>query len=115
MKKFLVLYRTPAEVLNEWMQKDEAERKEAEEKMKADWNVWMQNHGSAVTETAGAGKTKRITLEGAADTANDIMMYSMVEAESSEAAAQMFEGHPHLNIPQSSIDIMPANVLPGME
>lgn len=34
------------------------------------------------------------------------MLYSIVEAESHEAAAQAFENHPHLQIPQASIEIM---------
>jgi hypothetical protein len=34
------------------------------------------------------------------------MLYSFVEAESHEAAAKAFEGHPNLGIPQSSIEIM---------
>jgi hypothetical protein len=29
-------------------------------------------------------------------------LYSVVQAESHEAAAKSFEGHPHLQIPQSS-------------
>jgi hypothetical protein len=33
------------------------------------------------------------------------MLYSIIEAESHEAAAKAFESHPHLGIPQSSIEI----------
>jgi hypothetical protein len=65
--------------------------------------------------TAGVGKTKRITPEGVADAKNDIMMYSIVQGESSEEVAKAFEGHPHLEIPGAWIDISTANSLPGME
>jgi hypothetical protein len=34
------------------------------------------------------------------------MLYSIVQADTHEAAAKMFEGHPHLGIPKSSIEIM---------
>jgi len=34
------------------------------------------------------------------------MLCSFVEAESHEAAAKAFENHPHLQIPQSSIEVM---------
>lgn len=115
MKKFLVLYLAPAAVLEEWMKKPVEERKEEEEKMKAQWDAWMKDHAGSMKETAGAGKTKRVSKVGVADTKNDIMLFSIVEAESHEAAAKMFESHPHFGIPGSSIEIMPINYLPGME
>jgi hypothetical protein len=43
------------------------------------------------------------------------MLYSVVEAESHEAAAKSFEAHPHLQIPQSSIEVMEIHALPGMK
>lgn len=60
------------------------------------------------------GKTKRVTGQGTADSRNDIMLYAVVEAESHDAAARTFEGHPHLQIPQSSIEVMEINPLRGM-
>jgi len=42
------------------------------------------------------------------------MLYAVVEADSHEAAARTFEGHPHLQIPQSSIEVMEINPLHGM-
>ena len=56
--------------------------------------------------TEAGGKTKRVTASGVSDTRNDIMLYSFVEAESHEAAANAFENHPHLQIPQASIEVM---------
>jgi hypothetical protein len=114
MSKFLVLYMAPAAGMKEWMEQPEEVRKPEEEKMKADWDAWMATHGSKLSETAGAGKTKRVTAGGIADVSNDVMMFSMVEAESAEEAAKIFEGHPHFGIPGGWIDVMPANYLPGM-
>lgn len=113
--KFLVLYKTPAAVLEEWMQQPAETRDAEQNQMKGEWDAWMTAHGAALKETAGAGKTKSVSPEGVADIKNDVMLYSMVEAESHEAAARMFEGHPHLKIPQSTIEIMVANTLPGMQ
>ena len=115
MKKYLVLYLAPAAIIEEWMKKSPEERKAEEDTMKAEWDAWMMEHAGSVKETAGAGKTKRVTKEGISDTKNDIMLFSLVEAASPEAVATMFENHPHLNIPQASIEIMPVNYLPGME
>lgn len=114
MKKFLVLYLAPASVLAAWMQKDTDERAAEEEKMRTEWNEWTAKHTANILETAGAGATTRVTTAGASQTKNEVMMYSLVEAESAEDAAKMFEGHPHLGIPEASIEIMAANPLTGM-
>ena len=115
-KKFLVTYLVPASVMTEWKQTDPAKRKDAQEKMQAEWQKWMADHAKLFADIgAGVGKTKLVTSQGTSDTKNDIMLYSLVEAESHEAAAKSFEAHPHLQIPQSSIEVMEINPLPGMK
>ena len=114
MKKYFAVYRAPVSVLEEWAKTSPKKRKPMEEKMRGEWGVWMKKHESMVTETAGLGKTKLVTPKGVSDAKNDMMLYSIVEAESHEAAAKIFEGHPHLGIPEASIEIMGVNVLPGM-
>jgi hypothetical protein len=106
LKKFLVLYLVPAEVLAEWAKTDAATRKAAEQKMQGDWQRWMGDHANMITLTEGAGKTKVATSAGIGDTKNDIMLYSIVEADTHDIAAEAFANHPHLTIPQSSIQVM---------
>lgn len=106
MNKFLVLFLAPSAVLDEWMKKPEAERAEAEKKMRDEWNAWMAIHADMIKETNAGGKTKRVTESGVIDARNDIMIYSTIEAKSHEEAAKAYEGHPHLGIPQASIEIM---------
>ncbi|HEY4505077.1 MAG TPA: hypothetical protein VJG67_00045 [Candidatus Paceibacterota bacterium] len=115
MQKFLVLYLCPTSVIEGWAKTDPQTKKELEAKMQDEWKKWTQKNKSMIKETAGAGKTKRITSKGVTDTKNEIMLYSIVEAPSHEEAAKIFEDHPHLQIPESSIEVMPANVLPGMK
>ena len=116
MKRFLVTYLAPASVLSEWKKTDPGTRKAAQDKMQADWKKWMSDHANMFADFgAGVGKTKLVTTGGVSDTRNDIMLYSVVEADSHEAAAKSFEGHPHLQIPQSSIEIMEIHALPGMK
>jgi hypothetical protein len=105
-KRFLVLYFIPAAVMDDWMKTDPAARKAAEDKMRGEWGQWMVAHSKSIVSADAAGKTKRATASGISDFRNDIIIQSVVEAESHAAAAQMFEGHPHLQIPQSSIEIM---------
>jgi hypothetical protein len=113
LNKFLVLYSAPAAVIDEWMKTPAEKRKEAEEKMMLDWKKWMADHGGIFADRgAGVGKTKRITAHGVTDARNDVMLYAIVEAESHDAAARAFEGHPHFGIPQASIEVMPLNPLP---
>lgn len=115
MQQFIVLYMAPAKVLEDWAKTDPEKRKTEEKKMQEDWGAWMKAHAKMFAgKTAGVGKTKRVTSSGVADAKNDIMLYSIVEASSHEAAAKEFEGHPHLGIPEAWIDIMPLNYLPGM-
>ena len=104
-KKFLALYLAPAQVLADWAKTDPTTRQAAEEKMRAEWQLWMRDHAPMISITEAAGKTKSITSSGLSDTRNDIMLYSIVEAESHDIAAKAFERHPHLQIPQSSIQV----------
>jgi hypothetical protein len=116
MKKFLVTYLAPASLIAECKRTDPDTKKAAEEKMQAEWKKWMNDHANMFADIgAGVGKTKAVTAQGVSDSKNDIMLYSLVEAESHEAAAKSFEGHPHLHIPQSSIEIMEVHALPGMK
>jgi len=67
---------------------------------------WMRAHASMIISTDAGGKTEQVTPTGISDIRNDILLYSIVEAQSHEIAAQSFVNHPHLHIPQSSIEIM---------
>jgi hypothetical protein len=116
MKRFLVTYLAPASVIDDWKKTDPEKRKAGEEKMQNDWKQWMSNHHDIfVDKGAGVGKTRRVTANGSAAGRNDIMLYAVVEAETHEAASKMFEDHPHLGIPSSSIEIMEIHPLPGMK
>ena len=49
-----------------------------------------------------------MTAQGIADFRNQIGAYTIVRAESHDAAARMFVGHPHFTIfPGDGIDVMP--------
>ena len=106
VKKFLVLYLIPSKVMAEWAATDPEVRKSAELEMRNDWQRWMGDHANMISITEAAGKTKEVTAAGIGDTRNDIILYSIVEAQSHEAAADAFAHHPHLRIPQSSIQVM---------
>ena len=112
MAKFLVLYLAPTAVVDEWMKTPAEQRKVEEEKMMNEWKKWTSEHATKFADHgAGVGKPKRIDANGITDTRNDIMLYAIVNADSPDAAAAIFRGHPHLQIPQSSIEVMPLKSL----
>src|SRR5688572_28828613 len=117
MKRFLAIYiGTDAALARaRWNELDEAKRKEREgEGMKA-WMDWGKRHNATIVDQgAPLGKTKRASPEGIADTKNSMTGYVIVQAESHEAAAKLFEKHPHFSIfPGDSVEIMECLPLPG--
>jgi hypothetical protein len=113
-QKFIALYLIPAAVVEDWAKTDPAMRQAEEAKMQAAWGKWMGEHAKMIVSTEAGGKTKRIAASGVSDIKNDIILYSIVEAASHEAAAKIFEDHPHLQIPQSSIEVMAVKPMGGM-
>ena len=107
MSKYLVLYLAPTTVLDDWMKKDPKEREAAEEKLQKEWQQWSSDHAQMFDDAdAGVGKTKVVKPEGISDSRNDVMLYATVEADSHDEAAKLFKDHPHLQIPQATIEIM---------
>src|SRR5258707_8797055 len=98
MTKFFALFMIPASAVDEWKKNTKPdEMKAASEKMMRDWEKWTKAHEkSLVDRGAPLGKTKRTTATGIADVRNDLNWYSIVEAESHDAAARIFLDNPHL-------------------
>ena len=73
------------------------------------WTEWEKRNAAALPNLGGmVGKTLRVTREGIAPATNTICGYVIVEAETIEAAARLFEDHPHITIfPGDGVDLMP--------
>jgi hypothetical protein len=80
------------------------------------WGDWMQQHAAAVVETGGPlGRTKKVSKSGVEDIRNRMGGYVVIEADSHEAAAKMFETHPHFTIfPGDGVEVMPVLDIPKM-
>jgi hypothetical protein len=98
-----------------WTSLPEAQRRAREQEGMAAWKSWMEKHHAAVVGTGGPlGKTKQITERGITDVSNGMGAFMVVRAESHEAAARLFEQHPHFTIfPGESIEVMPVLPIPG--
>jgi len=117
MKKFLAIYIGTASALERsgWNRMDETKRKKLEESGIKAWKEWMMANKAAIVEQGSPlGKTKRTAAQGVSDTKNSMTGYVVVQAESHEAAARMFENHPHFTIfPGDSVEIMECLAIPG--
>ena len=116
MKKFFALYQMPMSLIETWRNTTSADqRKAAEQEMMQAWMKWMKDNEKSIVDPGGPlGKTKRITGAGVADTRNDLTGYTIVQAESHEDAVKIFNGHPHLRLPQTTVDLMELVAIPGM-
>jgi hypothetical protein len=116
MKKFLAVYIGTATALEKarWNEMSEEKRKATEA---AGFKAWMDwgtaNSAAIVDQGSPLGKTKRASPEGISDIKNTMVGYVIIQAESHEAAAKLFEKHPHFSIfPGDSVEIMECLPLP---
>jgi hypothetical protein len=112
MKKYLVLYRssTPAA---EMMASATPEQMQAGME---DWNRWSAKVRSAIVDLGsplGGATSVGATSDSASDTS--LTGFSILQAESLDAAAKLVEDHPHLKTPGvSSITVIELLSVPGM-
>lgn len=97
-----------------WMALPEAERRGKEREGIAAWKAWIAEHQAAISTMGGPlGRTKRVSGHGIEDVSNELAAFMIVQAESQEAAARLFEKHPHFTIfPGESIEVMPVLPIP---
>jgi hypothetical protein len=117
MKQFLAIYLGTASSVarSEWNRMDDGRRKTLEASGIKAWGDWMMSNQAAIVGQGGPlGKTKRTSAQGVSDTKNSMTGYVIVQADSHEAAAKMFERHPHFTIfPGDSVEIMECLPIPG--
>jgi len=99
----------------QWDALPEAQRRAKEQEGMAAWKAWAEKHQAAVVTMGGPlGKTKKASADGITDISNQLAAFTVVRAESHEAAAKMFQNHPHFAIfPGDSVEIMPILPVPG--
>ncbi len=98
-----------------WDALAEGDRRAKEREGMAAWKAWVEKHHDAIVTMGGPlGKTKKVTQRGIDATSNDIGAFLVVRAASHEAAAKLFEKHPHFTIfPGDCVEIMPVLPIPG--
>ena len=119
MPKFMALYVGSPEAFarSGWDKLDDTTRKAREIAGMQAWGDWQEKNKSVMAdEGSPLGKTKRVDAKGISDVSNAVAGYIIVEAPSHDAAAKLFENHPHFSVfPGDAVEIMPCNPVPTME
>jgi hypothetical protein len=110
MKNFLAVFTGTTEAMEKsgWNALSETAQQERTQAGMNAWHAWMEaNKKRIVVPGSPIGKTKCVSAAGVEDARNSICAYAVVSAESHEAAARMFERHPHFSIfPGEAVEVM---------
>lgn len=98
-----------------WDSQPEGDRRAKEREGVSAWKAWVEKHQAAIVFMGGPlGRTKKVTQRGIDDARNDMGAFMVIRADSHEAAAKLFESHPHFTIfPGDAVEIMPVLPIPG--
>ena len=115
MKNYVAVFMGSADAIRKWDSLPEATRQSREKEGIAAWSSWGEQNGKWVVEHgAPLGKTMVVNEKGVSAGKNEITAYTVVRAESHEAAAKLFLNHPHFSIfPGDRIEVMECLPLPG--
>jgi hypothetical protein len=109
--RFLVLYSSPVPTA-EMMANTTPEQAQAG---MDGWTAWAQKNGNAVVDLGmPLGSSKRIADGSVGNSSSQASGYSIIEADSLDAAASILQDHPHLHTPGGSIDLFEFLAMPGM-
>lgn len=109
MPRFLAVYTMQPEDLARFRAMPKADQDAVDDIGLKQWAKWEKKNAASFPDHGGmVGKTLRVTKNGAAPATNPFCGYIVVEAETIEAAARLFENHPHFSVfPGDGVDIMP--------
>ncbi|CAN7578084.1 hypothetical protein [Devosia sp. LjRoot3] len=109
MPRFLAVYTMQPEDLARFRAMPKADQDAVDDIGLKQWAKWEKKNAASFPDHGGmVGKTLRVTKNGAAPATNPFCGYIVVEAETIEAAAKLFENHPHFSVfPGDGVDIMP--------
>ena len=98
-----------------WNALTERQRRAREQEGIAARQSWTEQQRGAIIAMGGPlGKTKRVDPQGSRDITNQRAACTVVRAPSLDAAARMFEQHPHVTLfPGEAIEVMPILPIPG--
>ena len=109
MAKFMILYKSSTAARE---QLANATPEQMQAGMEA-WMTWASKAGTAVVDL-GAPLAHGAYVGPGATGGADIAGYSILQADSVQAVEAILDGHPHLEMPDSSIEVLEMLSMPGM-
>jgi hypothetical protein len=111
MPKYVVLYTSP---VSAGAQMENNDPEMAAAGMKA-WNEWSAKAGSGVVDLGlPLSHGRKLTSGGAAEAGTEVAGYSILQADTMEAAEELLKSHPHLQMPGTAIEVYESMQIPGM-
>ncbi|MBZ9874326.1 hypothetical protein LB542_26160 [Mesorhizobium sp. BR1-1-9] len=109
MPRFLAVYTMKPEDLARFRSLPKPEQDAIDSVGLQQWTDWEERNAASFPDRGGmVGRTTRVTKDGIADAVNPFCGYIVVEADTIDAAARLFESHPHFTVfPGDGVDIMP--------
>ena len=116
MKTFLAIYTGTAAAMTKWNSLPALELKERQAAGIKAWYAWVEKNKASIVETgAPLGRTKSIASTGITDIRNNMTAFTIVKADSHEAAAELFVNHPHFTVfPGDAIELMECLPIPAI-
>ena len=112
MKKYIVIYHAPKDMMEQAAELSPEERKKEMES----WMEWAQKCGDKLVDMGAPlmGGVKLSPDGSSAMSRKDVTGFSILQAESMDKAKVLLEGHPHLQYnADCEIEIHEAMPLPG--
>jgi len=117
MKRFLAIYTGSDDAFESsgWNALDASGQEARSKQGMAAWTHWVAAHQASIFDIGTPlGKTKIASPEGISDIRNAMVGYVIVQAKTHDAAAKLFENHPHFSVfPGEAVEIMECLPLPG--
>ncbi|NWJ25906.1 hypothetical protein [Rhizobium sp. RM] len=109
MPRFLAVYTMTPEDLAAFRRMPKSEQDAVDAVGVKAWAAWEEKNAASILDRGGmVGKTTRVSRDGIEAAVNPFCGYLVVEAESADAAARLFQDHPHITVfPGDGVDIMP--------
>ena len=115
MKRFLAVYTGSPAGMAAWNALSDNEKQQKQTQGTAAWKKWVADNTANVIELGGPlSKTTLVNKNGISGIRNNLSAFTVVKAESQQAAAQLFVNHPHFAIfPGEGVEIMEIMPIPA--
>jgi hypothetical protein len=112
MKRYLAVFTGSPSAMAQWDSISEQERQKRQAEGVAAWKKWATDNAASIIEMGGPlSRTKLISKGGISDVRNNLAGFTVVQADSQDAASRLFLNHPHFTIfPGEGVEVM--EVLP---